>query len=51
MPLKLNQSKKDHIGDRQVSVAKALRDAGLLSEDGLKRVMLFGNPSTTQTHD
>jgi len=51
MPLKLNQSKKDHIGDRQVSVAKALRDAGLLSEDGLKRVMLLGNPSTTQTHD
>ncbi len=45
MPLKLNQSKKDHIGDRQVSVAKALRGAGLLSEEGLKRVLLLGKNS------
>ncbi len=39
MPLKLNQSKNDRIGDRQVSVANALRDAGLLSDEGLKRVL------------
>jgi hypothetical protein len=39
MPQRLNAGKSDRIGDRQVSMAKAFRDAGLLSDDGLKLVM------------
>jgi len=39
MPLGLNEGKSDRIGDRQVSMAKAFRDAGLLSDDGLRRVL------------
>jgi hypothetical protein len=31
MPLALNEGKNDRIGDRQISLAKAFRDAGLLS--------------------
>ena len=38
MPLKMNQSKNDKIGGRQVSLAKAFRDAGLLGEAGFRRV-------------
>lgn len=36
MPLRMNQSKKDKIGDRQLSLAKQLRAAGLLSAKGFK---------------
>lgn len=39
MPLRLNEGKSDRIGDRQISMAKAFRDAGLLSEAGLNRVV------------
>jgi len=39
MPLGLNESKNDRIGERQVTLAKAFRDAGLLSDDGLRRVL------------
>ena len=39
MPLRLNEGKSDRIGDRQISMAKAFRNAGLLSEAGLKRVV------------
>lgn len=37
MPLSVNQKKGDKIGDRQVSLAKAFHDAGLLSDTGLWR--------------
>ncbi len=39
MPLKLNEGKKDSIGERQISMAKAFQAAGLLSDAGLKRVI------------
>lgn len=39
MPLTLNRKKNDKIGDRQVSLAKAFRDAGLLQDAGFQRVM------------
>jgi hypothetical protein len=39
MPLGLNQGKNDRIGERQVSMAKAFQAAGLLSDDGLRRVL------------
>lgn len=39
MPLTLNRKKNDKIGDRQVSLAKAFHDAGLLSDAGFQRVM------------
>jgi hypothetical protein len=39
MPLSLNKGKSDRIGERQVSLAKAFRAAGLLSDDGLRRVL------------
>ena len=39
MPLALNEGKSDRIGERQVAVAKAFRAAGLLSDDGLRRVL------------
>jgi hypothetical protein len=38
MPLKMNRSKSDRVGDRQMSLARQLRDAGLLSEAGYQRV-------------
>jgi hypothetical protein len=38
MPQRLNSTKRDRIGDRQRSHAKALFDAGLLSAAGLARV-------------
>lgn len=39
IPLSVNQKKNDKIGDRQVSLAKAFHDAGLLSDAGFQRVM------------
>jgi hypothetical protein len=39
MPLSVNVKKNDKIGDRQVSIAKAFHAAGLLSNEGLRRVM------------
>ena len=39
MPLRMNMSKNDKIGDRQVSMAKAFQAAGLLSAAGLQRVL------------
>ena len=39
MPLSVNQRKGNKIGDRQVSLAKALRDAGLLQNAGFQSVM------------
>ena len=39
MPLSVNQKKNDKIGDRQISLAKAFHDAGLLSDAGFQRVM------------
>jgi hypothetical protein len=39
MPLGVNRKKSDKIGDRQVSMAKAFHDAGLLSDEGLRRVL------------
>ena len=38
MPLAMNRSKSDRVGDRQMSLARQLRDAGLLSEAGYQRV-------------
>ena len=39
LPLSLNRKKNDTIGDRQISLAKAFHDAGLLSDAGLQKVM------------
>ena len=39
MPLSVNQRKGNKVGDRQVSLAKALRDAGLLQNAGFQSVM------------
>ena len=39
MPLSVNQRKNDKIGDRQVSLAKAFYDAGLLSDAGFQSVI------------
>lgn len=38
LPLKLNESKNDKIGDRQRRLAKQFHAAGLLSTAGLKAV-------------
>jgi hypothetical protein len=38
MPLGLNRGKSDRIGERQLSMVQAFRDAGLLSDAGLQRV-------------
>jgi len=38
MPMAMNSAKKDKIGDRQVSLAKSFHAAGLLSDEGLRRV-------------
>lgn len=38
MPLRMNEGKNAKIGDRQLSLAKQLRTAGLLSEKGFKAV-------------
>ncbi len=39
MPLSVNQKKNDKIGDRQILLAKALHDVGLLSDAGFQCVM------------
>lgn len=39
LPLSVNQRKNDAIGDRQIALAKAFHDAGLLSDAGFKRVI------------
>jgi hypothetical protein len=38
LPLKLNESKNAKVGSRQISLAKKLRQAGLLSAEGFKAV-------------
>jgi hypothetical protein len=38
LPLRLNESKNAKIGDRQLSHAQKLYQAGLLSAEGLKKV-------------
>ena len=38
MPLKMNQSKNDKVGARQLDVARKLHDAGLLGDAGFQRV-------------
>lgn len=38
LPLRLNQRKSDSIGQRQISVARKLHQAGLLSTAGLDRI-------------
>ena len=40
LPLRLNESKNDKVGDRQLSHAKKLYGAGLLSAEGLKKVQI-----------
>jgi 5-methylcytosine-specific restriction endonuclease McrA len=42
MPMRLNSSKGDKIGDRQRSYAKKLHQAGLLGAEGLLRVQNSG---------
>ena len=39
MPLRMNEGKRDKIGDRQRSLAKQFHAAGLLSEKGFRAVM------------
>ena len=39
MPLSLNMKKRAAVGARQVSMAKAFHAAGLLSDEGLERVL------------
>ena len=38
MPLRMNEGKRDNIGDRQRAVARQLHAAGLLGESGLAAV-------------
>jgi hypothetical protein len=38
MPLRMNESKNDRVGVRQVDLARKFNKAGLLSDDGLKAV-------------
>jgi len=42
LPLRLNESKNATIGDRQLSHAQKLYQAGLLSAEGLKKVQSSG---------
>jgi hypothetical protein len=39
MPLRMNESKNDKIGDRQRDMAKKFHQAGLLSKEGLEAVL------------
>ena len=39
MPLRMNESKNDRIGDRQRDMAKKFYQAGLLSKKGLEAVL------------
>ena len=43
MPLKMNQSKNDKVGARQLDVARKLHDAGLLGDAGFQRVTAAGS--------
>jgi hypothetical protein len=43
MPLSVNRQKDDQVGDRQISLARRLHDAGLLSDLAFKRVMAARN--------
>lgn len=38
MPLRMNESKNDKIGARQIDLARKLHSAGLLSEEGKQRI-------------
>ena len=38
MPLRMNESKKDRVGSRQVDLGRKLNSAGLLSGKGLEAV-------------
>jgi hypothetical protein len=38
MPLRMNESKNDRVGVRQVDLARKFNKAGLLSNEGLKAV-------------
>jgi len=42
MPLRMNEGKRDKIGDRQRSLARQLHAAGLLSEKGFQSVINHG---------
>jgi hypothetical protein len=46
LPLRLNESKNDKVGDRQLSHTKKLYEAGLLSAEGLRKVRSAGRAST-----
>ena len=52
LPLRLNESKNAKIGDRQISYAQKLHQAGLLSADGLKKVQNGkAKPSAARSSD
>jgi hypothetical protein len=38
MPLRMNESKNDRVGARQVDLGRKFNKAGLLSQEGLKAV-------------
>ena len=40
MPMRMNSAKRDHVGDRQLSLAKTFRAAGLLTPDGLQKIQV-----------
>ena len=42
MPLRMNESKNDKVGARQVDTARKFNKAGLLSDTGLKSVEAAG---------
>lgn len=44
LPIRLNQRKSDMVGQRQISLARKLQQAGLLSAAGLERVVRAANP-------
>lgn len=46
LPLKLNQKKNDTVGDRQLSLAQKLYEAGLLSAKGLRKTRNAGSVSS-----
>jgi hypothetical protein len=39
LPLRMNEGKNDKIGERQISLARKLKAAGLLSDAGLQAVL------------
>ena len=43
MPLRMNESKNDKIGPRQLDLAKKLHAAGLLSAEGMQKINSHGN--------